>query len=514
VTHITANTVQVGFQGRDDDVALNSGTFTHNPDTDWSQDADVVFRVRFAVEENAGGDATASGQLEANLNGGAFQNVTTGSSIVKAVTSSQFTDGAATSDLGIGGAGNFVAGSGSHTGDTADVALISQHTELEYAVQIVSADVANGNTIVLRIAGLNSYTIAGPTLTVTGVVLNASVEPVTVAATASIPTPTVTVPVPAGAWGSSSTTWGDADESWTGASVGGGTATPATVQAAVSIGSPAVRELSEWSEVASATTLAETSGDATATPARVLAAVLVPAVTIKVGVTVSATTVAASSSIGAPTVEAGGAANVTPATVAAVASVGTPTVTVGGSATVTPATVSATATVPSVTVFASSTLMPSTAAGTTTIPSVTISAGSTAIPATTTATASVPTPGVSVSGSATVTPATVQAVTAVGAPTVSGGTAPLIDITIIVGPTRARELVAVQATRARELATTGATRSRAQADADDTRSRAQADAGTTRSRAQVAVDEPTRHSVDVGETRHGIDVGPTRERDT
>jgi hypothetical protein len=119
-----------------------------------------------------------------------------------------------------------------------------------------------------------------------------------------------------------------------------------------------------------------------------------------------------------------------------------------------------------------------------------------------------------VDGTATKFGVAAGAYTYSGAALGSGVIPPSVDITIIVGPTRARELAAVQATRARELATVDATRSRAQATAEDTRSRAQADAGTTRSRAQVAVDEQTRHGVDIGETRHGIDVGPTRERDT
>jgi hypothetical protein len=169
--HTNPNFEQRGFRARAGDTALLNAAFGGSDpavNTHWSQDADVTFRVRFAVEEDAGGTGTVSGQLEASLNGGAFFNVTTTSTIVKAVASSQYAHDATTSDLNIGGAGGFVAGRGSETGDTTDVTLTSQHTEFEYALQIVSTDVANGNTIELRLAGLNLYTFV-PTVTVTGV---------------------------------------------------------------------------------------------------------------------------------------------------------------------------------------------------------------------------------------------------------------------------------------------------------------------------------------------------------
>jgi hypothetical protein len=223
--HTNPNFAQVGFRGRAGDTVTLNGAFSGGDpalNTNWSQDADVVFRVRFAVEENAGGTGAAGGTIEANLNGGSFQAITTTSSIVKAVASSQFADDATTTDLGVGGAGGFVSGRGSETGDPTDVTLTSQHTEFEYALQIVGADVANGDTIVIRLAGLNSYTVAGPSLTVTGVVTPPVDVDAALTVTAGI-TAEGSAPAPAGAWGSSVTTWGDAGRTWTGDVAGGGT---------------------------------------------------------------------------------------------------------------------------------------------------------------------------------------------------------------------------------------------------------------------------------------------------
>jgi hypothetical protein len=124
--------------------------------------------VRFEVEEDAGGEAVAGGQLEYDLNtSGSWLSVNASSSVVRSAASSHVADGAATANLLTAGAGAFVAGSFDEVdGDCADVNLTSQHTEFEYCVQIRSADVAGGNTVRLRVAGVQVYT-AVPSITVT-----------------------------------------------------------------------------------------------------------------------------------------------------------------------------------------------------------------------------------------------------------------------------------------------------------------------------------------------------------
>src|SRR3972149_2868347 len=107
--------------------------------------AGVTFLLRFTVQETGG---TAAGntdqQFQCALNGGAFQNITTTSTIVKAVTTTVFANGA---DL---------------------AKRLSGPAETECALQIVSADVANNDVVTFRLTSPDS-TITNdvtPTLTV------------------------------------------------------------------------------------------------------------------------------------------------------------------------------------------------------------------------------------------------------------------------------------------------------------------------------------------------------------
>ena len=71
------------FQGRDDDVILNSATFNGGGgiDGDWTQDVDVTFRIRFSVQETAAGmSANQVFSLHKDKNSEGFAAVTTTSS--------------------------------------------------------------------------------------------------------------------------------------------------------------------------------------------------------------------------------------------------------------------------------------------------------------------------------------------------------------------------------------------------------------------------------------------------
>ena len=59
-------TIQTNFRGRDDSQTLNSTTFTHALNTNWSQAVDTNFRIRIEVEEQNARNA-AVGALEYNL---------------------------------------------------------------------------------------------------------------------------------------------------------------------------------------------------------------------------------------------------------------------------------------------------------------------------------------------------------------------------------------------------------------------------------------------------------------
>jgi hypothetical protein len=154
------------FRARDDNVTLNSGTWTYATNTDFSQPVDTTFRIRFQVGEVNAVDATWDGTLEANLNSGGWQDVTTSSTVVKAVVSSQFNDGDATTDLlaetGDPGVRDpFEVGEGVEDGNPADIVLNASHVEHEYALQIVGADVANNDIVLIRPKGMT--TVPGET---------------------------------------------------------------------------------------------------------------------------------------------------------------------------------------------------------------------------------------------------------------------------------------------------------------------------------------------------------------
>jgi hypothetical protein len=162
--------IQEAFQGRDDTETLNSATFSEALNTDFSQAVNTTFRLRFEVNENAGGNApNLNFRLQSNKNSGGWVTVTTTSFVVQIDSSSQFTDGDATTQ--VIGDGSFVASEGlENTGIvTGNVTLQSESTEIEFCLTIVSGDVDDGDTIEFQVqadsADLDTYAQV-PTLTV------------------------------------------------------------------------------------------------------------------------------------------------------------------------------------------------------------------------------------------------------------------------------------------------------------------------------------------------------------
>lgn len=167
--------VQSAFRGRSGDtVALNDNTtWAANLNTNWSQNVDTTFRVRIEVEETATANQfnTLAPQLQYNLNGAGWVNVTTTSSVVRAVVSGQFNEGDATTNILASSARGFVASTGSEDGLAGSATLSNQHTEAEFSIQLLSANVANNDSIQLRLsdagAALNTYSQT-PTVTAIG----------------------------------------------------------------------------------------------------------------------------------------------------------------------------------------------------------------------------------------------------------------------------------------------------------------------------------------------------------
>jgi hypothetical protein len=168
----TATFTQNSFRVRNDNGDETTSTWTAAADTNWTQMVDKNFRVRFLVQETAGiADSDKTLQLEYNLNSGGWNDVTGSSSIVKAASTAYVTDGVdITQQLGSGTLVTPNAGFDEADGLVGGASLDfsgSDEVEVEFNLQIVGTDVSNGDTIQLRVKGLNTYTNT-PTVTVTG----------------------------------------------------------------------------------------------------------------------------------------------------------------------------------------------------------------------------------------------------------------------------------------------------------------------------------------------------------
>lgn len=293
--------------------------------------------LRYGVQESGAG--TASGlttddyQLQHNLNGAGFVDTTAASTVAQGFTSANLTDADPTTQRLSAGTGSFVAGEISETdGLLTDWQLTANnYSELLYAIQIIDADTAVGDSITFRVRRnggvFNTYSVT-PTMTI---VVNATATPSTVVGTASVPAPTV---------------------------LSGAIVTPSSAAAIAAVPAPTV--IAESSATAAPTTVAGVAAvpaptgipETRVAPVAVVGTAAVPTPTVLATASVAPTTVAGVVSVPAPTVQAG--VIVGPSTVAGTAAVPAPTIIAtggGASATATPATVAAIATVPAPTVW-------------------------------------------------------------------------------------------------------------------------------------------------------------------
>jgi hypothetical protein len=186
---------QKAFRGRNDDGDQASATWKEAQDTNWSQEADQNFRVRFMVEEIGGAEAPFQPvfQLQYRKNGGAWTDVTGSSSNVRASASPNEADGTPTTQQLTGGTGTFrpcafdeidgashVPGSNWAPGDPG---------EAEYCVQIRSADTVANDVIELRLVNTATGANAAAFTTYT------KVPSITVAAASTSGTISNTLPV-------------------------------------------------------------------------------------------------------------------------------------------------------------------------------------------------------------------------------------------------------------------------------------------------------------------------------
>src|SRR3990167_3814151 len=159
----------------------------------------VTFLLRF-TEQEAGGTAAGNtdAQFQYNLNGAGWVNITTTSSVVKAVTTAVFANAAACTKR-LSGTGTFESSGqgcthdGLSGGAQNDIAA-SGNSETECALQLVGADIAGGDIIQFRFTSPDwtvSYDVT-PSYTVQQ--LSVTVLPGVGALTAAGPAPTAQLP--------------------------------------------------------------------------------------------------------------------------------------------------------------------------------------------------------------------------------------------------------------------------------------------------------------------------------
>ena len=159
---------QDSYQGRDDDVTLNSATFTHTRNTTWTQDVDTNFRIRYLVQETGGGMSlnTTFEIWFTHTQGAGTPEVMTATSALQPAATTQYANGDTTTQ--VLGAGTYVSGESLGGVDDGVVSgnvdfAGNDEGEVEFCVTIDAAQVANADTftsVELRIAGaqLNTYT--------------------------------------------------------------------------------------------------------------------------------------------------------------------------------------------------------------------------------------------------------------------------------------------------------------------------------------------------------------------
>jgi len=149
---------QFNFRARNDDGTESTATWKAALDSNWTQNVDETFRLRIRCTQGGG---TANGfvpTLQYNLNSAGWNDVTTSSSVVRAVSSANVTDEEATTEQ-IDPGGNalaYTAGKVSEDGQCGSYTFGSgQDTENEFVLQIRSVDVANNDTVQFRVVDFN-----------------------------------------------------------------------------------------------------------------------------------------------------------------------------------------------------------------------------------------------------------------------------------------------------------------------------------------------------------------------
>jgi len=164
---------QDSFRGREDDGSETAATWIAAANTDWTQNVDANFRIRFLIQETNGGPNNNSQlQLQYNKNSGGWNDVNGTSSNAQSSLSTHFADDDNTTQQL--GSGTFITpNSGMDednglAGELNDIDFAgNDEVEVEYCLQLLSADVADGDTIQFRVLVDSTAISATNTPTVT-----------------------------------------------------------------------------------------------------------------------------------------------------------------------------------------------------------------------------------------------------------------------------------------------------------------------------------------------------------
>lgn len=167
---------QSDYRGRNDDGSETSATWKASTNTDYEINPaqSTNHRVRIAVTEGNGvKDSNVAFRLQYSKNGGAWTDVGTATSNVQAAGSTNVSDGTQTTQQITTNtfAGGELAVGDAVAGDNTAIDFAGGDTaEVEFSIEIIDADVAQADTIDLRVTQddgtvLSSYTNT-PTVTV------------------------------------------------------------------------------------------------------------------------------------------------------------------------------------------------------------------------------------------------------------------------------------------------------------------------------------------------------------
>jgi hypothetical protein len=151
---VTPNVEQRTFRFRNDDGSQTTATWKATQGTSITGvTTSERFRVRYEMQETAGGDTTSiTFSLEYMLNdSGTWVAVTTTSNVVRIVSSTGVSNGTATTNQLTLGTGTFLAGQVLTTANSAATSMTANnHTEYEWNLQLVAGTVSNNDVIALR----------------------------------------------------------------------------------------------------------------------------------------------------------------------------------------------------------------------------------------------------------------------------------------------------------------------------------------------------------------------------